>query len=151
MNLIKFIYNSPFKDLHSHTIYTCFPTIAYNVVRSQFCRTRKAKQSTTKLTPTDSRQICCVEINSQNYLETKFENFDNNKSLLHCRHFLLHQFDYITEASSGDTELISRLNNNTNHWLQKHVHVTCKNGPGDFAQQLRLKSKSGAKYLEWTL
>ena len=30
MNKLKSIYNSPFKDSHSHPIHTCFPMIASN-------------------------------------------------------------------------------------------------------------------------
>ena len=30
MNQLKSIYNSPFKDLYSHPIHTCFPIIASN-------------------------------------------------------------------------------------------------------------------------
>ena len=35
MNQLKSIYNSPFKDLHSHPIHTCFPIIASNVKDQQ--------------------------------------------------------------------------------------------------------------------
>ena len=31
MNLLKSIYNSPFKELYSHPIHTCFPIIASNI------------------------------------------------------------------------------------------------------------------------
>ena len=30
MNQLKSVYNSPLKDLHSHSIHTCFPIIASN-------------------------------------------------------------------------------------------------------------------------
>ena len=33
MNQLKSIYNSPFKDLHSHPIHTCFPINASNEKR----------------------------------------------------------------------------------------------------------------------
>ena len=33
MNELKSIYNSPFKDLHSHPYHTCFPIIASNEFR----------------------------------------------------------------------------------------------------------------------
>ena len=33
MNQLKSIYNSPFKNLHSHTIHTCLATIASNEIQ----------------------------------------------------------------------------------------------------------------------
>ena len=36
MNKLKSIYNSPFKDSHSHPIHTRFPIIASNVTESRF-------------------------------------------------------------------------------------------------------------------
>ena len=35
INKLKSIYNSPFKDSHSHPIHTCFPIIASNEVASK--------------------------------------------------------------------------------------------------------------------
>ena len=36
MNRLKSIYNSLFKDSHSHPIHTCLPIIASNVTESRF-------------------------------------------------------------------------------------------------------------------
>ena len=35
MNQLKSIYNSLYKDLHSHPIHTCFPAITSNVTKSR--------------------------------------------------------------------------------------------------------------------
>ena len=40
MNQLKSIYNSPFRDSHSHPIHTCFPIIASNTVLYNFTMSR---------------------------------------------------------------------------------------------------------------
>ena len=50
MNQLKYIYNSPVKDLHSHPIQTCFAMIASNDIiitgRAWLIRTRLIRNST---------------------------------------------------------------------------------------------------------
>ena len=60
MNQLKSIYNSPFKDLQSHPIHTCFPMIASNEGHASF---RFPLEEEIMLTTYGTfMSICCIKL-----------------------------------------------------------------------------------------
>ena len=80
MNQLKSIYNSPFKDLSSHPIHTCFLMVPNNVVRNQLIPISYVNKATFVLP--ELRSLLYQKAESCKY-ETKVNCIKKHKMLVY--------------------------------------------------------------------